>query len=86
MLFFYINFNYLFDPASEAGVLASFDEGVLAAFESVVLAFESAFSVVVVEAGVLAEFESDFVSALFPHPTNARDSANTGNTFLIFIV
>ena len=86
LLFFYINFNYLFDPASEAGVLASFDEGVLAAFESVVLAFESDFSVVVVEAGVLAAFEFDVVSALFPQPTNASDSANTGNTFLIFIV
>ncbi|KWZ95066.1 hypothetical protein HMPREF3224_01181, partial [Anaerococcus hydrogenalis] len=54
------------------------------AFESVVLAFESDFSVVVVEAGVLSAF--DFVSAFFPHPTKATVNANTGNTFLIFIV
>lgn len=84
MLFFCLKFNYLFDPASEAGVLASFDDGVLAAFESIVLALESAFSVVVVEAGVLEAF--DVVSAFFPHPTKATVNANTGNTFLIFIV
>lgn len=63
MLFFCLKFNYLFDPASEAGVLASFDDGVLAAFESIVLALELAFSVVVVEAGVLEAF--DVVSAFF---------------------
>ena len=74
----------MFDAALESIELAF--ESIELALESIELAFEFDVSVVVVEAGVLAAFEFDVVSALFPQPTNASDSANTGNTFLIFIV